>query len=58
MDDATDDDANKNKDMDKADAGDVDTSAPAFLWEREPNDHPYVAEAEQTTMWDDDDLPF
>lgn len=58
VDDATDDDADKNKDTDKADAGAVDTSTPAFLREREPNDHPYVAEAEQTTMWDDDDLPF
>ena len=57
VDDATDGDANKNKDTDKADAGDVDASAPAFLREREPNDHPYAAEAEQTTMWDDD-LPF
>lgn len=55
---ATDDDAGKNKYTDKDTAVDVAVDAPTFLQERKPNDHPYVAEAEQTTIWEDDDLPF
>lgn len=71
---ATDGDADKNTDttknkdtttataMDDATDGDADAdrAAHSHAWknERPANDNPFVAEAEQTTIWNDDDLPF
>ena len=64
---ATDGDADKNKDTTTATATDsataadgaADGAAHSHAWEdeRPANDHPYVAEAEQTKLWEDD-LPF
>ena len=63
----SDSDININKnitiatDSDSAADGDADRAAHSHTGdgERRANDHPFVAEAEQTTMWEDgDDLPF